>query len=45
LYLPGYSSADAALDIGDSVRTETVGLGGFAMAAAPAIVQFVGGQA
>ena len=45
LYFPGYSSADAALDIGDSVITETVGLGGFAMAAAPAIVQFVGGTA
>ena len=45
LYFPGYSSTDAALDIGDSVITETVGLGGFAMAAAPAIVQFVGGTA
>lgn len=45
LYLPGYSSADAALDMGDSVITETIGLGGFAMAAAPAIVQFVGGSA
>ncbi len=43
LYLPGYSDVDAAPDIGDSVITETVGLGGFAMAAAPAIVQFVGG--
>jgi hypothetical protein len=45
LYFPGYSSADAALDMGDSVITETIGLGGFAMAAAPAIVQFVGGTA
>ncbi len=43
LYLPGYSAADAAPDIGDSVITETAGIGGFAMAAAPAIVQFVGG--
>jgi hypothetical protein len=43
LYLPGYSSADAAPDIGDSSITETAGYGGFAMAAAPAIVQFVGG--
>jgi hypothetical protein len=45
LYLPGFSAADAARDIGDSVITETCGIGGFAMAAAPAIVQFVGGQA
>ncbi|MCX7018487.1 MAG: DUF1116 domain-containing protein [bacterium] len=45
LYLPGFSEADAAPDIGDSVITETAGLGGFAMAAAPAIVQFVGGSA
>ena len=43
LYLPGYSAEDAALDIGDSVITETAGIGGFAMAAAPAIVKFVGG--
>jgi len=43
LYLPGYSADDAAPDIGDSVITETVGIGGFAMAAAPAIVKFVGG--
>ena len=43
LYLPGYSAEDAGLDIGDSVITETVGIGGFAMAAAPAIVKFVGG--
>lgn len=43
LYFPGYSESDAALDIGDSAITETAGLGGFAMAAAPAIVQFVGG--
>jgi hypothetical protein len=43
LYLPGYGPDDAALDIGDSVITETVGIGGFAMAAAPAIVKFVGG--
>ncbi|MDA3811763.1 MAG: DUF1116 domain-containing protein [Spirochaetaceae bacterium] len=43
LYLPGYSAEDAGLDIGDSTITETVGIGGFAMAAAPAIVKFVGG--
>lgn len=45
LYLPGFTAADAGRDIGDSVITETSGIGGFAMAAAPAIVQFVGGQA
>jgi hypothetical protein len=45
LYLPGFSADDAAPDIGDSVITETAGLGGMAMAAAPAIVQFVGGSA
>jgi hypothetical protein len=44
LYLPGFSASDAAPDIGDSVITETAGIGGFAMAAAPAIVQFVGGR-
>ncbi len=44
LYLPGYSAADAAPDIGDSVITETAGIGGFCMAAAPAIVKFVGGS-
>jgi len=43
LYLPGFSAADAAPDIGDSSITESAGYGGFAMAAAPAIVQFVGG--
>ena len=45
LYLPGFSARDAAPDIGDSVITETAGIGGFAMAAAPAIVKFVGGSA
>jgi hypothetical protein len=44
LYLPGYGPEDAAPDIGDSVVTETAGIGGFAMAAAPAIVKFVGGS-
>jgi hypothetical protein len=43
LYFPGYGLADAAADIGDSAITETAGLGAFAMAAAPAIVKFVGG--
>lgn len=45
LYFPGRTAADANPDIGDSAITETAGFGGFAMAAAPAIVQFVGGSA
>ena len=44
LYFSGFGKDDAARDIGDSAITETAGLGGFAMAAAPAIVQFVGGS-
>jgi len=43
LYFPGYSKEDANRDIGDSAITETMGIGGFAMGGAPAIVQFVGG--
>jgi hypothetical protein len=43
LYLGAYGPDDANPDIGDSAITETAGLGGFAMAAAPAIVRFVGG--
>ena len=43
LFFPGYSAADAAPDLGDSAIAETMGIGGFAMAASPAIVQFVGG--
>jgi hypothetical protein len=43
LYFPGFSSADANPDIGDSTITETAGIGAFAMAAAPAIVTFIGG--
>ena len=43
LFFPGYTTADAAPDLGDSAITETAGLGGFAMAASPAIVKFVGG--
>jgi len=42
LYFPSYTMADAAPDLGDSAITETAGVGGFAMAASPAIVQFVG---
>ena len=44
LYLPGFSEIDANLDIGDSTITETAGYGGMAMAAAPAISKFVGGN-
>jgi hypothetical protein len=43
LYFPGFSGEDANPDMGDSAITETAGLGAFAMAGAPAIVQFVGG--
>lgn len=45
LYFAGFTKDDANPDIGDSAITETGGLGGFAIAAAPAIVQFVGGVA
>jgi hypothetical protein len=45
LYFPGYGPDDANPDLGDSAITETAGIGGFAMAAAPAIVRFVGGTA
>ncbi len=44
-YFPGYGPEDANPDIGDSAITETAGLGAFALAAAPAIVQLVGGSA
>jgi hypothetical protein len=43
LFFPGYTQDDANPDIGDSTITETAGIGAFAMAAAPAIVQFIGG--
>lgn len=43
LFFSGYSQDDANPDIGDSAITETAGIGGFAMATAPAIVTFVGG--
>src|SRR5688572_32034041 len=42
LYFPGYGAADANPDIGDSAILEAVGLGAFAMAAAPAVAGFVG---
>ena len=44
LYFPQFSEKDANPDIGDSTITETAGYGGMAMAAAPAIVKFVGGS-
>ncbi len=44
LYLGDYGPADANPDIGDSAITETAGIGGFAMATAPAIVRLVGGS-
>ncbi len=43
LYFSGFKAEDANRDIGDSTITETAGIGGFAMAAAPAIVTFVSG--
>jgi Protein of unknown function (DUF1116) len=45
LYFAGYSKKDANPDMGDSAIVETVGLGGFAMAAAPAVAGFVGAGA
>ena len=42
LYFPGFSADDANPDMGDSTIVETIGLGGFAMAAAPAVAGFVG---
>lgn len=44
LYFPGFTADDANPDIGDSTITETAGIGAFAMAAAPAIVKFIGGS-
>ncbi len=44
LFLGAFGPEDANPDIGDSAITETGGIGGFAMAAAPAIVKFVGGE-
>ena len=42
LYFPGFGEKDANPDMGDSAIVETIGLGGFAMAAAPAVVGYVG---
>ena len=45
LYFPGFTEDDANPDLGDSAIIETVGLGGFAMAASPAVAGFVGAGA
>jgi hypothetical protein len=45
LYFPGFTEADANPDMGDSAIVETIGLGGFAMGAAPAVAGFVGAGA
>ena len=42
MYFPGYSADDANPDMGDSAIVETIGLGGGAMAASPAVARFVG---
>jgi hypothetical protein len=44
LWLPGFTAEDANPDIGDSAITETGGIGAFALASAPAIVRFIGGN-
>ena len=41
----GFAAEDAALDIGDSAVLECIGLGGMAVAAAPAVAAFFGGGA
>jgi hypothetical protein len=43
LYFSGFTAEEASGDIGDSTITETAGIGGFAMAGAPAIVTFISG--
>jgi Protein of unknown function (DUF1116) len=45
LLLPGWTEADAGLDMGDSAITETVGWGGFVIGGAPGILSFTGGTA
>jgi hypothetical protein len=42
LYFAGFGPQDANPDMGDSAIVETIGLGGFAMGAAPAVAGFVG---
>lgn len=43
IYLPGFTEADAGLDMGDSAITETVGWGGCVIAGAPGILSLTGG--
>lgn len=45
LITPPFTNKDAGRDLGDSAITETMGIGGFAMCTAPAIVQCIGGSA
>ncbi|MGF3076157.1 acyl-CoA synthetase FdrA [Facklamia sp. P12955] len=42
LYFTGYSEEDGSKDIGDSAITETIGLGGSAIVAAPGVTRFIG---
>lgn len=42
LFFTGYTQDDANPDIGDSAITETLGVGGAAMIAAPGVTRFVG---
>ncbi|MDR1534458.1 MAG: DUF1116 domain-containing protein [Planctomycetota bacterium] len=42
LYFPGFGEDDANPDMGDSAIVECIGIGGFAMGSAPAVVRFVG---
>ncbi|AZS51451.1 DUF1116 domain-containing protein [Entomomonas moraniae] len=42
LFFSGFSQADANPDVGDSAITETYGVGGTAMVAAPGVTRFVG---
>lgn len=42
-YFQGYGASDAGPVIGDSEITETIGMGAFAMAGAPALARYVGG--
>lgn len=43
-FFSGYGPDDASRGIGDSLITEVLGFGGFAMAAAPALVRYIGGD-
>jgi hypothetical protein len=43
-YFTGHGPADANPGIGDSLITETLGFGGFSLAAAPALTRYIGGK-